>query len=109
MQRSSPLVSTGLMRFDGVQRRRRDAAPGADHGVDLVDEQEWRPAASSDSPITLLRPLLEIAAIFRAGDQRAHVERVDSAVRQHAGNLAFGRSCARGPSAMRRFSYAGFA
>ncbi len=35
-----------------------------------------------------LEALLEIAAILGAGDQRAHVERVDGAVREHLGHLA---------------------
>ncbi len=33
------------------------------------------------------QPLLEIAAIARAGDQRAHVERIDGAVLQHFGHV----------------------
>ena len=35
-----------------------------------------------------LQPLLEIAAIARAGEQRAHVERVDHRRLEHVGHVA---------------------
>ncbi len=38
----------------------------------------------------LLEALLEIAAITRSGEQRAHVEREDRRVGEHVGNLALG-------------------
>ena len=37
-----------------------------------------------------LQPLLEVAAIARAGQQRAHVERVDRGPREHGRHLALG-------------------
>ena len=37
-----------------------------------------------------LQPLLELAAIFRAGDQRAHVERQQLAVLEPVGHVAIG-------------------
>ena len=36
----------------------------------------------------LLQPLLEIAAVARAGEQRAHVERIDHGGLQHVGHVA---------------------
>ncbi len=60
---------------------------GADHGVDLVDEQD-RAGLLLDLGQHALQPLLEIAAVLGAGDQRAQVERVHGAVGQHVGHLA---------------------
>ncbi len=52
---------------------------GADHGVDLVDEQD-RAGQRLELGQHGLQPLLEIAAIARAGQQRAHVECEDGGV-----------------------------
>ena len=41
----------------------------------LVDEQDDRALGGGDLVQHRLQPLLELAAVFRAGDQRAHVER----------------------------------
>jgi hypothetical protein len=52
--------------------------------VDLVDEQDrvgWLLELLDD----LLQPLLEVAAIAGAGEQRAHVEREDHRFLQHVG------------------------
>src|SRR3546814_19574937 len=44
----------------------------------------------------LLQPLLEIAAIARAREQRAHVERIDDRRQQHLGHVAqIGRASCR--------------
>ena len=48
---------------------------GADQRVHLVDEQDDAAAGRRDLRQHRLQPLLELAAIFRAGNQRAHVER----------------------------------
>ena len=48
---------------------------GADQRVHLVDEQDDAAGGRGDFGQHGLQPLLELAAIFRAGDQRAHVER----------------------------------
>ena len=50
--------------------------PGADERVQLVDEQH-DVAARADLLQDLLQALLEVAAVARAGDERAEVERVD--------------------------------
>ena len=48
---------------------------GADQRVHLVDEQDDAAVRGRDLVQHGLEPLLELAAVFRAGDQRAHVER----------------------------------
>jgi hypothetical protein len=55
-----------------------------------------------------LQPLLEVAAIARAGEQRAHVERVDHRGQQHFGHIALD-DLAREPFRDRGFADAGIA
>ncbi len=86
MQRIAPMDSAGLSRFDASIAPPRGRA-GADHGVDLVDEQD-RVGQLLELGDDRLQPLLEIAAIARAGEQRAHVERVDHRRLQHLGHVA---------------------
>ena len=62
-----------LEEVGGVHGAFRSA--GADQGVHLVDEQDDLAVAGLDLREHGLQPLLELAAIFRAGDERAHVER----------------------------------
>ena len=64
-----------LQQVGCVHRAARGGA-GADHRVDLVDEQD-RARILLEFLDDLLQPLLEIAAIAGAGEQRAHVERED--------------------------------
>lgn len=75
-----------LQQVRGVHRAARGRT-GADHRVDLVDEHD-RLGVLLDLLHHLLEAFLEIAAIARAGEQRAHVEREDGGVLQHLGNLA---------------------
>ena len=86
MQRIAPLDSAGFSRFDASIAPPRGRA-GADHGVDLVDEQD-RVGQLLELVDDRLQPLLEIAAIARAGEQRAHVERVDDRGLEHLGHVA---------------------
>ena len=82
-------LAVGEHRLDEVGRV-HDAARGrtrADHGVDLVDEQDGA-GLLLELGDHALEALLEVAAVLGAGDQRAHVERVDGAVGQHVGDLA---------------------
>ena len=60
---------------------------GTDQGVQLVDEQDAvvRAAQLLDD---LLQPLLELAAVLRAGDQRADVQRQHALVGQRLGHVA---------------------
>ena len=60
---------------------------GADHGVDLVDEHD-RARIGFDLLDHLLEPLFEVAAVARAGEQRAHVEREHGGAFQHVRHLA---------------------
>src|SRR6185312_11349661 len=60
---------------------------GPDHRMDLVDEQDGA-RLFLQLRDDALQALFEIAAIFRAGDQRAHIERIDGAIRQHLRHLA---------------------
>lgn len=55
--------------------------------MDLVDEQH-RARIILEFLDNLLQPLLEIAAIARAGQQRAHVEREDGGIVQHFRHVA---------------------
>ena len=57
--------------------------------MDLVDEED-RAGEGLDLLDDLLEPLLEVAAIARAGEQRAHVEGEDGRPAQHAGHVALG-------------------
>ena len=63
-------------------------APGADHGVQLIDEQDDLAFLLGEVVEHGLEPLLEFAAELRAGDQRAHVERQDALVLQALGHFA---------------------
>ena len=73
MQRSVPCARAGFEQIGGVHRAARGRAR-ADDGVDLVDEQN-RVLVLLDLLHHLLQALFEVAAIARAGEQRAHVER----------------------------------
>ncbi len=69
-----------LEQVGGVHRAARRRA-GADDSMDLVDEQD-RVLVLLDLLHHLLQALLEVAAVARAGQQRAHVEREDGRVRR---------------------------
>jgi hypothetical protein len=55
--------------------------------VDLVDEED-RVRELLELGHDRLQPLLEIAAVAGAGEQRAHVERVNDGGLEHLGNVA---------------------
>ena len=61
---------------------------GADDGVQLVDEQQDPALGGRDLVQHGLEPLLELAAVLRAGDERAHVEGEDRLVPQALGHVA---------------------
>ena len=86
MQRTRARLQRRLQQVGRVHRAAGGGA-GADHGVDLVDEQD-RARIVLDLLHHRLEPLLEVAAIARAGQQRAHVEREDGGVLQHLGHVA---------------------
>ena len=60
---------------------------GADERVELVDEED-RVVRVAELLDDLLEPLLELAAVLRAGDQRADVEGQDALVEQRLGHVA---------------------
>ncbi len=62
-----------LQKVGGVHRP--IGLAGADQGVHLVDEEDDRAFGGGDLVQHAFEPLLELAAVFRPGDQRAHVER----------------------------------
>ena len=76
----------GLEHVAGVHRA--FGLAGADHGVQLVDEQDDLAFLLGQVVEHGLEPLLEFTAEFRARDQRAHVERQDALVLQTLGHLA---------------------
>ncbi len=75
-------------RLEQVGRVERAARRGAraDQRVDLVDEQD-RVGVVDELLEHCLQPLLEVAAVLGAGEQRAHVERVHLAAREDLGHL----------------------
>ena len=62
---------------------------GTDEGVELVDEQD-DVAAGADLLEHLLEPLLEVAAVAGAGDERAEVERVELLAGERLGHVVVG-------------------
>ena len=85
-QCSSPRASAGFSRLDASIAPSRLA--GADQRVHLVDEQDDAAVGRRDLVEHRLQPLLELAAIFRAGNQRAHVERHQLLVLQRLRHVA---------------------
>ena len=64
------------------------APPAPDQGVQLVDEED-RVLGAADLVHHRLDPLLELAAVLRAGDHHRQVEHDDAAVGQQFGDVAF--------------------
>ena len=96
----------GLQQVRRVERAARRRA-GADDRVDLVDEED-RLGAFGELLQHGLQPLLEIAAILGAGEQRAHVERIHLVFAQQLGHVAF-VDAAREALGDRRLAHTGFA
>jgi hypothetical protein len=61
--------------------------PRADDGVQLVDEGDDLPVGFLDLLQHRLEPLLELAAVLRAGDHRAEVERHEPLALQRFGHV----------------------
>ncbi len=74
-----------LEQVGGVDRALGRA--GADDRVQLVEEQDDATLALGDLLQHGLEPVLELAAVLGAGDQRADVERDDAAVAQRLGHV----------------------
>ena len=75
-----------LQHVGGVHRAFRLA--GADQGVQFVDEQDDALGARGDFLQYRLQPLLELAAVFAAGEQRAEIERQELLVLQALRHVA---------------------
>jgi len=83
--RSSPRASIGLIMLAGVDRAFRSAR--ADDRVQLVDEGDDLAVAVDDLLEDGLEPVLELAAVLRAGHHRADVERDQALVPQPLGHV----------------------
>ncbi len=79
-------LQRGFQKVRGIHRPAAGGA-GADHGMDLVDEQH-RVGVILQLVDHGLQPFLEIAAIAGPGQERAHVQRIDRGLGQHLGHLA---------------------
>jgi hypothetical protein len=75
-----------LQQVGGVDRALRGA--GADDGVELVEEHDDAALALGDLLEHGLEPVLELAAVLRAGDQCTDVECDHAAVAQRLGHVA---------------------
>ena len=80
------LGQCGFQQVGGIHRA-AGGRPGADYGMDFVDEQN-RPRRAFHLRDDCLQPLLEVTAVARASQQRAHVERKNGAICQHFGHIA---------------------
>ena len=93
--RSSPRASIGLIMLPASIARLAGRA-GADDGVQLVDERDDLARRVLDVVEHGLEPFLELAAVLRAGDHRAEVQRDDGlvaqALRHVAGDDALGQA-----------------
>src|SRR6185369_65676 len=78
------------LRLQEVRRIHRSArsCTRADHRVDLVDEQDGV-GHLLELVDDRLQSLLKVAAVAGAGEQGAHVERVNGRALQYIGNIAF--------------------
>ena len=86
MQRSSPRASIGLSRF--AASTAPSAAPAPTIVCSSSMKRMMRPSLVLDLGEHGLQPLLELAAVLRAGEQRADVERPDAPVLQPLGHVA---------------------
>ena len=84
--RSSPRASIGFSMF--AASTAPSAAPAPDDGVQLVHEQDDLAVGLGDLLEHRLEPVLELAAVLRAGDERADVQRHHAAVAQRLGHVA---------------------
>ncbi len=82
-------LAAGQHRLQQVGRvDRAFGGTGADDRVQLVEEENDLPGGILDLGQHRFQPLLELAAVFRAGQQRADVERDHAAVAQALGHVA---------------------
>ena len=101
-----PLRERRLEQVGCVERAAR-CRPCTDQGVDLVDEQHGIRVLEQLLEHRL-QTLLEIATVLRAGEQCAHVERIDLGLAQDVGYVAF-HDAPREPLGDRGLAHAGLA
>ena len=99
-------LQRGLEQVGRVHGAARGGAR-ADHRVDLVDEHDGA-GIVLDLAHHRLEPLLEIAAVTGAGQERAHVELKDGGIGQYVGHIAHD-DAAREPLGDGRLAHAGIA
>ena len=81
-------LAAGQRRLEDVRRVDRAlGGAGPDERVELVDEED-RVVRVAELLDDLLEPLLELAAVLGAGDERPDVERQDALVQQRLGDVA---------------------
>ena len=81
-------LAAGEHRLQHLRRVHRSfGGAGADDGMELVDEEDDLAFGFGDLLQDGLEALLELAAVFRAGHQRPHVERKDLLVLQPFGDV----------------------
>ena len=85
-----PQLAAGQHRLQHVARVHRGVAgrAGPDHGVQLVDEGDDLALGVADLGQHGLEPLLELAAVLRAGDHRRQIQRDQPAVLERVGHVA---------------------
>ena len=85
-----PQLTAGQHRLEHVARVHRGVAAraGADDGVQLVDEGDDLTLGVLDLLEHGLEPLLELAAVLRAGDHRGEVEREQPPALERVGHVA---------------------
>ena len=86
-----PQLAAGEHRLEQVGGVHRAlGAAGAQHGVELVEEQDDLALGGADLGEHGLQPLLELAAELAAGDEAAQVEGDDARAAQRLGDVALG-------------------
>jgi hypothetical protein len=85
-QCNSPRAKRRLQHVAGIDRA--FGLAGAHHRVQFVDKDDGLSRVGGDVLQYRLQPLLELAAVLGAGEQRRHVERQHALVFQRLGHLA---------------------
>ena len=86
ISRSSPRASMGLSMLEAATEPSPPPAPMS--SVQLVDERDDLPVGLVDLLEHGLQPLLELAAVLGAGDERREVERDELLVLERLGDVA---------------------
>ena len=105
----APQFTAGEGRLEQVAGARRPLGLArTDHGVEFVDEEDDAAFGGGDFAQHGLQALLELAAVFGAGQQRAHIERHDAGT-AHGFGAVTADDALREPFDDRRLAHAGFA